>query len=109
MSADISDYIEIYKNNIKVFKSITSNQSDQIIENNSSEQLANQQLIQMPIWITHLTTKCNLYKDHRLQLMCYNTLINEFEAVFKSVIEIDSVTGLYNSSKNSNKILKSSQ
>jgi len=37
--------------------------------------------------------------------MCYNTLINEFEAVFESVIETDSVTGLYNNSKKSNTIL----
>lgn len=60
----------MFKNNVEIFKNLIKMYSNELLANDSTEFLAKQQLIQLPIWIMHLTSKCNYYKDHKLQLLC---------------------------------------
>lgn len=59
IGANIADYISIFRSNIELFKNLVVMYNTQILENKSTQKLSHQQIHQLPIWMMHLSTKCN--------------------------------------------------
>lgn len=59
IAANVQDYIEIFRSNQDTLTNMYKMYNSQIEQNKSTEKLSQQQILQFPVWLAHLSAKCN--------------------------------------------------
>lgn len=59
IAANVQDYIEIFRSNQDTLTNMYKMYNSQIEQNKSTEKLSQQQILQFPVWMAHLSAKCN--------------------------------------------------